>query len=58
VTMPALVVAGGKSDEWMRNGMRALADVLPKAEHRTLDGQTHLVKPAALAPVLTEFFTG
>jgi pimeloyl-ACP methyl ester carboxylesterase len=58
VTMPTLVVAGGKSDEWMRNGMRALADVLPKAEHRTLDGQTHLVKPAALAPVLTEFFTG
>jgi pimeloyl-ACP methyl ester carboxylesterase len=58
VTIPTLVVAGGKSDEWMRNGMRALADVLPKAEHRTLDGQTHLVKPAALAPVLTGFLSG
>ena len=39
-------------------GVRALADVVPGARHRTLDGQTHLVKPAALAPVLAEFFQG
>jgi pimeloyl-ACP methyl ester carboxylesterase len=56
VTVPTLVMAGGKSPAWMRNSMRALADVLPNATHRTLDRQTHIVKPKALGPVLTEFF--
>lgn len=56
VTMPTLAVAGGKSPAWMRNAMRALAEVLPHARHRTLAGQTHMVKPKALAPVLVEFF--
>jgi len=56
VTMPTLVAVGGKSPDWMRHGMRALADVLPNARHSTLEGQTHIVKPEALAPVLVEFF--
>lgn len=56
VTVPALVVAGSKSPAWMRNGMQALADVLPNAKHHTLEGQTHIVKPETLAPVLIEFF--
>jgi len=55
VTMPTLVAVGGKSPEWMRNAMRELADVLD-AEHHTLEGQTHLVKGEALAPVLVKFF--
>jgi hypothetical protein len=42
----------------MHNGAKALAGVLPSARHRTLAGQAHNVAPAALAPVLTEFFTG
>jgi pimeloyl-ACP methyl ester carboxylesterase len=57
-TMPTLVVGGGKSPSWMRNGVKALATVLPDARHRTLPGQTHLVKPEALAPILVEFFSG
>jgi len=56
VKIPALVIDGGKSPAWMRNAMRAWAGVLPNAEHRTLDGQTHIVKATALAPVLEEFF--
>lgn len=56
ITVPTLAVAGGKSPAWMRNAMRALADVLPNATCRTLDGQTHMVSPKALAPVLLEFF--
>ncbi len=56
ITMPTLVVAGGKSPDWMRNGMQALADVIPNAKHHTLPGQTHIVKAEALAPVLTDFF--
>ena len=55
-TLPTLVMAGSKSPAWMRNSMRSLADVLPNATHRTLDGQTHIVKPKALAPALSEFF--
>jgi pimeloyl-ACP methyl ester carboxylesterase len=55
-TTKTLVVDGGKSPLWMRNGVKALAGVLPNAEYRTLPGQTHIVKPKALAPLLTEFF--
>ena len=58
VTMPTLVAVGGKSPAWMRHAMQELADVLPNAKHRTLEGQTHVVKPQALAPVLAEFFNG
>jgi pimeloyl-ACP methyl ester carboxylesterase len=53
---PALVMAGGKSPAWMQNAMKSLAAVLPHAQHRTLAGQTHMVKPQALAPALIEFF--
>ena len=56
-TMPTLVIDGGKSPAWMRNATRALAGVLPNATYRTLDGQTHMVKPKALAPPLVEFFS-
>ena len=56
LTVPTLVVAGGKSPAWMQNAMRALAEALPNARHRTLEGQTHIVKAKALAPVLAEFF--
>ena len=55
-TVPALVIAGGKSPAWMRNAMRTLAGVLPNATHRTLERQTHIIKPKALAPILSEFF--
>ncbi len=53
---PTLVMEGGKSPAWMRHAMQALADILPDATLRTLEGQTHMVKPTVLAPVLVEFF--
>ncbi len=56
IKVPTLVAAGGKSPAWMTNGTRALADALPDAQYRTLPGQTHMVKPQVIAPVLTEFF--
>ena len=55
-TMPSLVMAGGKSPAYMQNGMRELAAVLPNAQHVTLPGQTHMVKPDVLVPELIEFF--
>jgi len=57
VTMPALVVVGGKSPAWFHHGTRALAQALPNADHRVLEGQMHNVKAKALAPLLAEFFT-
>jgi len=57
VTMPALVMDGGKSPAWMRNAQRALAAVLPNATTRTLPGQTHMVKATVLAPAVVEFFS-
>jgi pimeloyl-ACP methyl ester carboxylesterase len=58
VTIPTLVMDGGKSPAWMRHGNRSLAEVLPNAQYRTLEGQTHMVKATAHAPVLVEFFEG
>jgi pimeloyl-ACP methyl ester carboxylesterase len=56
VTMPALVIAGGATWEWMQATAKALADAIPNAEFRLLEGQTHNVAPEALAPVLVDFF--
>lgn len=56
ISAPILVVAGGKSPPWMQHAQRALADILPNAELRTLEGQMHIVKAAALAPLLKQFF--
>jgi pimeloyl-ACP methyl ester carboxylesterase len=56
-TMPVLAMAGGKSPAWFRDGMQQVAERLPNATYRTIDGQTHMLKPDAIAPVLTEFFT-
>ena len=55
VTAPTLVIAGGASFPFMRQTARALADVIPDGQSRTLEGQEHNVDPAVLAPVLTEF---
>lgn len=56
VTTPTLVALGGKSPAWMRNAMQALADAIPHATRLTLDGQTHMVKAPAHAPMLVEYF--
>ena len=55
-TMPVLVVDGGASPAWMRNAVQALVDILPSAKRFSLEGQTHRIDPATLAPVLIDFF--
>jgi pimeloyl-ACP methyl ester carboxylesterase len=55
ISAPVLAMAGGKSPEWMRESAQAVAHVAGGA-YATLPGQTHMVKPAALAPELIEFF--
>jgi pimeloyl-ACP methyl ester carboxylesterase len=58
IKTPALVMDGGASPAWMHNGIAALAETLPNATHRTLEGQTHSADPAMLAAALEEFFSG
>jgi hypothetical protein len=59
VTIPALVLVGERSDEFWQHGTRALADGLAGGVHRSIDTlaeESHAVAPAALAPVVEEFF--
>jgi pimeloyl-ACP methyl ester carboxylesterase len=56
-TMATLAVDGGKSPVYMRNGMRALAAVLPNATYRTLPGQTHMINAKVLVPVVVGYFS-
>lgn len=56
VTIPTLVMAGGKSPAYMQNSMREWARAFPNAGHLTLEGQTHMVKQSVLVPALIDFF--
>ncbi|MGV9778037.1 alpha/beta fold hydrolase [Streptosporangium sp. NPDC003464] len=58
---PALVLTGGRSPAGFHSAARALADILPGAEHRTLPGLNHgavVMAPGKLAPALVEFLYG
>jgi pimeloyl-ACP methyl ester carboxylesterase len=57
VKTSTLVIAGGADFPWIHKSARALAELIPGAKTHFLDGQQHNVDPAALAPVLVEFFT-
>lgn len=56
ITVPTLVMGGGKGAANMKAAVQRVADAVPGSRHRILDGQTHQVSEKALAPVLTEFF--
>jgi pimeloyl-ACP methyl ester carboxylesterase len=57
ITVPTLVIGGGASPAFMHEAAKAVADSLPNARQRTLEGQTHDVAPDVLSPVLVEFFS-
>jgi pimeloyl-ACP methyl ester carboxylesterase len=57
VSATTLVIEGGKSPTYMRNGQAAIADAVPSARLQTLAGQTHMIKPKVVAPVLRSFFS-
>lgn len=56
LTQPAMIVGGTKSDAWMRNAQKAIAASLPNARHSELQGENHMVKATAIAPMIKEFF--
>ncbi|MFO7169830.1 MAG: alpha/beta hydrolase [Chloroflexota bacterium] len=55
ITVPTLVLDGGASFPFIHATARALANMLPHAQHRTLEGQTHAVEAEALASALADF---
>jgi len=58
VTMPVVVLEGSESPSWIRNGARALADLLPDARLRTLEGASHSADDDVLVPELVAFLRG
>ncbi|HZA20298.1 MAG TPA: alpha/beta hydrolase [Actinomycetota bacterium] len=64
ITQPTLVATGGASaDSSMGGGgdffdkaADAIAASIPNAERQSIEGQTHMIDPKALAPVLARFF--
>jgi pimeloyl-ACP methyl ester carboxylesterase len=56
IESPTLVIGGGASPEVLRQSAKAVADSFGTARYAEIAGQTHDVDPAALAPVLVEFF--
>lgn len=57
VTVPVLVLVGGKSPAYMKNAQAAVAAALPNATLRELPGESHMVRGKATAPALEEFWT-
>lgn len=57
VKVPVLSAAGSKSPTYMTNAQQAISKAVPDGRYVVLDGQNHMVKADALAPVATEFFT-
>ena len=57
IKVPALVMNGSKTDPRLKEAARAIAAVIPGAQHSELAGQTHNVKPDVLTPAVVEFLT-
>ena len=64
ISQPMLVITGGErpdgSPQWvlaLDPAADAIAACIPQAERLTLDGQSHVAEPAAVAPALARFFT-
>lgn len=56
VTIPTLVLVGGESPPFKQEAVVALARALPEGRRETLHGQTTLVAPEVIAPILSAFF--
>lgn len=57
VSAPTLVLDGG-TEPWLSQGVRALVDALPNAQHRTLPGQSHDIPADVLAAAVRDFLAG
>src|SRR4051795_239041 len=57
VGQPTLVIAGGKSPQYMKNAEAAVASALSHGRLETLPGQTHMIKAKVTAPVVAAHLT-
>ena len=57
IRVPTLAMHGSRTDARLQKATRAVADAVPGAQHRTLEGQTHNVKLGVLAPAVVAFLT-
>ncbi|WP_188675562.1 alpha/beta fold hydrolase [Subtercola lobariae] len=57
ITVPVLALAGGTSDSWATTAADRIVSVVGDAESLVVPGQNHAVDPAAVAPLLREFFS-
>ena len=55
ITIPALVITGEQSPQFLGNAARAAAGALPNGRLAILPGQTHDINPDATAPVMAAF---
>lgn len=55
-TMPALVMNGDKSFDFMSAAAKNLSKTMPNVQWKTLKDQAHQASAGILAPILTEFF--
>jgi pimeloyl-ACP methyl ester carboxylesterase len=56
IRVPSLIMGGSKYKPSMKKAVHDVAGAVPDAKLVILEGQTHQVSPAALVPVMTEFF--
>lgn len=56
IGIPVLVLAGGRSPGPMQLAMDVLVKTIPGSTGALIDGERHVVRAAALEPVLREFF--
>lgn len=56
ISIPTIVIVGSATWPFLISTGKALAEAIPGAQYYELEGQTHQVDPAALGPVLTDFF--
>lgn len=56
ISVPSLVLMGGKSPRWIGNAAHAVTAAIPNARLEVLPGQRHMVKPKVTVPLLRRFF--
>ena len=56
IKVPTLTIWGSKAKPEMSKANAAIAEAIPGAGHRILEGQTHNVTPEALRPEIVGFF--
>ncbi len=58
IVSDTLLIAGGKSPDYMRRAPEAIAAQIAGARTSMLEGQSHEVKADVIAPVLAQHFSG